>query len=119
MAGRLKGAVSTVSKVVEITEDNDPNGKIGRPGGYTSAATLYDEGATCTDLGVDCGATVEVWPDEEAAKARSTFIQDALKAANGVLGAEYDYISGPVLLRVSGTLKPSVAARYEAAFRSN
>jgi hypothetical protein len=105
-----------VTKLVTITEDNDPNNKIGRPGGYVSAATLYDEGATCTELGVECGATVEVWPDEASATARSKFIQDALKGANGVLGEEYHYQDGPVLLRVFGTIKPSVAKKYQAAF---
>jgi len=102
--------------VVTITEDNDPNDKIGRPGGYVSAATLYDRGTTCSELGSECGATVEVWPDQASAKARSTFIQDALRGANGVLGEEYHYQDGPVLLRVTGRLKPSVAKTYEAAF---
>lgn len=98
-----------------ITEDNDPNNKIGRPGGYVSAATLYDSGASCSSLGAECGATVEVWPDEAAAKQRSEFILAALKGANGVLGDEYHYQKGAVLLRVSGDLKPSAAKLYEAA----
>lgn len=117
VAARLKAGVKSVSKVVTITEDNDPNEKIGRPDGYMTAATLYDEGASCTELGADCGATIEVWPDEEAAAQRSKFILDALKEANGVLGSEYNYQDGPVLLRVAGTLKPSVAKQYETAFR--
>ncbi|WP_270888939.1 hypothetical protein [Pedococcus sp. 5OH_020] len=107
-----------MTKLVTITEDNDPNNKIGRPGGYVSAATLYDSGASCTELGVECGATVEVWPDEAGARSRSKFIQDALKAANGALGEEYHYQHGAVLLRVYGDLKPSVAKKYEVAFNS-
>ena len=39
----------------------------------------------------------------------------ALKAANGVLGTEYDYLKGPVLLRVTGQIKPSSAKAYQAA----
>ena len=105
-----------MNKVVTITEDNDPNNKIGRPGGYVSAATLYDQGASCSKLGADCGATVEVWPDEASATQRSKFILDVLKNANGVLGEEYHYQEGPVLLRVTGKLKPSVAKQYEAEF---
>lgn len=116
VAKRVSAGVKSVTKLVTITEDNDPNNKIGRPGGYVSAATLYDEGATCTELGVECGATVEVWPDEESATTRSKFIQDTLKNANGALGEEYHYQDGPVLLRVFGDIKPSVAKTYQAAF---
>jgi len=105
-----------VTKVVAITEDNDPNDKIGRPGGYVSAATVYDSGAECTELGAECGATVEVWPNSDEASQRSMFILDTLKSADGVLGEEYHYRHGPVLLRVTGAIKPSVARQYEAAF---
>lgn len=108
--------MTSVTKLVTIDEDNDPNGKIGRPGGYVSAATLYDQAVTCTELGVECGATVEVWADEAAATERSKFIQTALKGANGLLGEEYHYQDGPVLLRVFGDIKPSVAKKYQAAF---
>lgn len=41
-------------------DEQTPRNKIGRPGGYISAATLYDQVVTCTELGVECGATVEV-----------------------------------------------------------
>lgn len=116
VANRVKTGVASVTKIVTITEDNDPNDKIGRPGGYVSAATLYDSGAECTELGAECGATVEVWADATQAKQRSEFILEALKAANGVLGEEYHYMDGPVLLRVAGAVKPSVAKQYEAAF---
>lgn len=116
VATRLKAAVKSVTKVVTITEDNDPNDKIGRPGGYVSAATLYDKGVSCDEIGADCGATVEVWADEASATQRSKFILETLKNADGVLGEEYHYQNGPVLLRVTGELKPSVAKQYQAAF---
>ena len=51
-----------------ITEDNDPNDLIGRPSGYTDAAVVYDSEAECTELGVDCGATIEIWPSEAFAR---------------------------------------------------
>lgn len=37
----IRRLVASVVKVVTITEDNDPNNKIGRPGGYTSAAVIF------------------------------------------------------------------------------
>jgi hypothetical protein len=112
----IRQKVASVTKVVTITEDNDPNHKIGRPGGYVSAAVLYDSGAKCTGLGVGCGATVEVWPTEGDARARADYVQAALRA-NPILGTEYGFVSGPVLLRVSGAIKPSVAKNYEAGLR--
>jgi hypothetical protein len=107
--------VPTVTKIVQITEDNDPNDKIGRPNGYTGGAVLYDRNVSCTELGVDCGATIEIWPTAEGARARAAYIQGLLKGAPA-LGAEYDYLNGPALLRVAGDIKPSKAKAYGAAF---
>ena len=76
---------------------------------------IYDSGTSCTSLGADCGATVEVWPSVEAAKTRHDYLAAIAKAAP-VLGNEYDYLAGATLLRVAGALKPSVAKTYQAAF---
>lgn len=114
-AAMTKAAVPTVTKAVQITEDNDPNSEIGRPNGYTDAAVLYDLTVSCTELGVDCGATIEIWPTSKEARARAVYIQGILKDAP-VLGAEYDYLNGPVLLRVAGDIKPSKAKAYGLAF---
>lgn len=105
----------TTTQVVAITEDNDPNDLIGRPNGYTSAAIIYDSGAECTELGVNCGGTVEVWGSAADAKARSEYIQGILKEAP-MFGTEYHTLNGDVLLRITGQLKPSVAETYAAAF---
>jgi hypothetical protein len=115
LAGRIKVAVPSVTKVVRITENNDPNDMIGRPNGYTNAAVLYDKGAGCTELGVDCGATIEVWPTAAEARARAAYIQGILQDAP-VLGTEYDYLNERALLRVDGVIKPSTAGAYAASF---
>lgn len=111
----IKAAVPTVTRIIQISEDNDPNDKIGRPNGYTDASVLYDRTVTCTELGVDCGATVEIWPTADDAKARAAYIQGILKGAP-TLGAEYDYLNGSALLRVAGGIKPSKVKAYAAAF---
>jgi hypothetical protein len=111
----IKAAVSTVTRIIQITEDNDPNDKIGRPNGYTDASVLYDRTITCTELGVDCGATIEIWPTADDANARAAYIQEILKGAP-TLGAEYDYLNGSALLRDAGGIKPSKAKAYGAAF---
>lgn len=113
----LAAAVPSVQQVTVITEENDPNDLIGRPNGYASAAVLSDEGGNSSEPqpGVDWGATVEVFDDEESAQRRSDYIQGILEE-NPILGTEYNYVNGIALLRVSGGLVPSVAAQYEGSF---
>ncbi|HBX81782.1 MAG: hypothetical protein WAV45_02135 [Propionibacteriaceae bacterium] len=113
IAGAIKQASTT--NVVTITEDNDPNSLIGRPNGYASAAVFYDSGVTCPNLGTSCGGAVEVFANETEAQARAQYIQNILKGSP-VLGTEYDTVHGAALLRVTGKVKPSVAAAYAAAF---
>jgi len=115
MANRIKAKVKSVTKVVTITEDNDPNDLIGRPGGYTDGAIIYDSGVKCTELGNGCGGTIEIWPTTAEAKARSEYLRKVLKAAP-MLGTEYHTLNGTALLRVTGKIKPSVAKIYAAAF---
>lgn len=118
VAAALKAAIPQISKVVVITEDNDPNNSIGRPNGYTSAAVLYDKRTKCKrGLGADCGATIEQWPTAKDAKARASYIQGIYKKAP-MLGSEYDTVRGTYILRVAGDLKPSAAKAYSTAFTS-
>jgi serine/threonine-protein kinase len=65
--------------------------------------------------GVDCGATVEQWPDEDAARKRADYIQTVHESAP-TLGQEWTTVRGNLLLRVTGLLKPSSANSYESAF---
>ena len=109
-------AVPSVKKVVTITEDNDPNHLIGRPNGYVSAAILYDAGTKCSSLGASCGATVAVWPTPADAERRSAYFL-GLRKDTPACGTEYHTVRGAALLRVTGQLKPSVAAQYAAAFQ--
>lgn len=119
-AAALKARLPRIRKLINITENNDPNNLLGRPNGYTSAAVLIDpNGASCqgANFGVNCGATIEVWPSVQDVAARVERIQGILKSAGSFLGSEYDYPAGPALLRVYGTIKPSTAKEYEAAWR--
>jgi hypothetical protein len=116
IATAIKAAVPEVTKLVTITENNDPNNVIGRPNGYTSAAVLYDSRAKCSDgLGADCGATVEGWPTATDAKTRAAYIEKILKSTT-ILGSEYDIVRGNYVLRVAGAIKPSKEKAYSAAF---
>lgn len=117
LTASLKAAVPEISKVVVYTEDTDPNDLLGRPNGYTQAAVLIDSRTNCdeSDLGVSCGAVLEMWPSADEAKGRSEYIQSALKD-NPMLGTEYNYLRGANLLRVTGELKPSDARAIQEAW---
>ncbi len=111
--------IPTAHKTVVVTAENDPNGLLGTRDAYTSKTEFID---TRLDQGVDvvrgvpAGGTVEVFADETKAAARRDYLRGAAQAAAaGAAAAEYDYISGPILLRISHSLSPTQAAEYQAA----
>jgi hypothetical protein len=116
---RIAAQVPTTSLVKVYTEDDDPNKLLGRPNGYTSKIAFADSRISKTDTegtqkdAIERGGSIEVFPDADLAKGRADYIQGVLK--NSGLGAEYDYLRGPVLVRVTGNLSPSKARDYEVA----
>ena len=120
VAQSLQQQIPEIVAVVQVTEANDSNDLIGRPGKYDAASFMKDKRLTCSakdykDLDTSCGAKIERWPSKADAQARADYIQAALKAMP-ILGTEYDYVRGGLLLRVAGHLKPSQAKQYEKAF---
>ena len=102
-----------------VTESNDANNLIGRPGQHTSKVAFAD-GRVGTPIdqaapGNEAGGSIEVFADDADAQARSDYIQQTLQRLGPIAGTEYHYLSGPVLVRVDGELVPSTAAGYEAA----
>lgn len=118
-AAAIKAAVPQITEVVPLTETNDDNHLLGRPNGYSAAVVLVDPRSDgfCESgkPGADCGATVEQWPDQEAAQRRADYIQKTY-ASMPALGTEWTVVKGNLLLRVTGKLPPSVEKEYEAAF---
>jgi alkanesulfonate monooxygenase SsuD/methylene tetrahydromethanopterin reductase-like flavin-dependent oxidoreductase (luciferase family) len=119
-ATRTAGEIATemgIGPVTVWTAATDKNQLLGRPGGYTSAATITDRRVSCTpDPDTSCGATVEVYPTEGEALARSQYIQSIL-AGQAWLGTEYHTIQGSALLRVTGQLTPEQAKVYADKFK--
>lgn len=113
-AGDIANAMA-LGKVTVWTAETDPNRLLGRPGGYTSAATIVDKRITCTETATSCGATIEVYPTADEALTRSQYIQSLL---GGALGTEYHYFTGTALLRVTGELTPDQAKVYAAKFEA-
>lgn len=116
VADEMKAAIPQVTKIVEINQTNDSNHLLGRPNGYNAATVLIDSRGACAGApGVDCGATIEQWGSDADAISRKNYIQRIL-TASPALGSEYDYLKGPMLLRVTGRLTPAQAGAYNQAF---
>lgn len=108
------GLPATLS--VTFDESSDPNKLMGRPGGYTSKVAFVDDrvslpGVEKGDLLL--GGSVEVFPTDEGAEKRAKYVKTL--AESSPIFAEYTYVRGPVVLRISKELTPKDAAAYEAA----
>lgn len=108
-----------VTLTVTYTADTDPNKLLGRPNGYTSKASFTDQRIDASKVAggkegdVGLGGSVEVFEDSGQAEQRADYIQEIGKKLP-LLG-EYDYVAGPVLLRVSKELTPQQAEAFETA----
>lgn len=79
---RLTG-LPGITMIEAATEDNDPNGQLHKPGGYTAAVffiydqvtdsyVLYSKGDTPVERATDGGGCIEVYEAVEYAEARNT-----------------------------------------------
>ncbi|MEU4168685.1 hypothetical protein AB0F46_17640 [Streptomyces sp. NPDC026665] len=111
--------VRTATLTGAVTAENDPNHLLGRPGEYTSKVTFSDSWVQASQVtgadpgAVERGGAVEVFADAADARARAEYIRAIAKSSPAL--AEYDYVNGPVLVRVSRYLTPKQAAQYESA----
>jgi len=114
--------IPTAKQSGVVTAENDPNHLLGRPGQYTSKVTFTDsriKAAEVTDSSkgsVDLGGAVEVFASPADAAARAKYIEAVSKSMSAL--AEYDYVHGTVLVRVSHYLTPAQAAGYKSAAAS-
>lgn len=104
---------------VTYDASNDPNKLLGRPNGYTSKASFTDrrvdpsKASAAKPGDVELGGSVEVFASADEASARAAYISEIGKKLP--MMGEYDYVKGPVLVRVSRELTPTDAQPYEAA----
>jgi hypothetical protein len=114
----LTAANLGVSNGAVQDENTDPNNLLGRPNGYTSRASFDLPGGDSAEKKYDIGrgGVIEVWPDATAAKGRADYITNATKSIPAL--AEYDYVNGPVLVRVTGKVKPSAAGKVQVAVKA-
>lgn len=119
-ADAIRAAVPEVTEIIDVNEENDPNQLLGRPNGYIAGAVLMDSRAACTppdNLGVDCGAVIEQFPDAAAARRRADYVQQ-ITAAMPMAGHQWVVLNGDLVLRVSDKIKPSEVKAYESAFKA-
>ncbi|MFE9496992.1 hypothetical protein [Streptomyces collinus] len=115
----ISGRVASARLSGTVTAANDPNHLLGRPGQYTSKVTFNDTRIKAGDVegsdkgDVDRGGAIEAFAHHAEAKARAEYIQGFAKSMPAL--AEYDYVHGTVLVRVSHYLTPQQAAAYKTA----
>lgn len=115
---RLQG-VDGVGDIAAVTEDNDPNGRLGKTGGYTAAvyfmSPLVDQadvsGNGVIDKGTDGGGCIEVYANAEDADERNDYLA---AFDGGILASGSHKVVGTVLVRTSDKLKASQQADLEA-----
>ncbi len=124
---RIEG-IETVTGVEAVTEGNDPNGKLGKAGGYTAAiyfssnqvspADLYLTGefTPIVDAGCDGGGAIEVYATVEDAEKRNDYLAGF---DGGVFASGSHKILGTCVIRTSNYLKASQQEALEQAIVDN
>ncbi|MFE9844719.1 hypothetical protein [Streptomyces goshikiensis] len=115
----LAAAVPSATGSAPVTAESDPNHLLGRPGQYTSKITFKDgrikpddtQGVEAGD--VSLGGAIEAFASAADAQTRATYIQTVTKGMPAL--AEYDYVHGATLVRVSRLLTPEQAGEYKTA----
>lgn len=115
----LQSAGLPITDSAAVTETNDANNLIGRPGQYVSKVAFADNrvGQPIDQAapGNDAGGSIEVFATASDAQTRSDYIRKSLASLGPAAGTEYHYLTGSALVRVTGVLPPSAAAEYETA----
>lgn len=118
---RLTG-LPGITMIEAATEDNDPNGQLHKPGGYTAAVffiydqvtdsyVLYSKGDTPVERATDGGGCIEVYEAVEYAEARNTY----LASYDGtVLSSGSHTVCGTIVVRTSDELTATQQKELEA-----
>ena len=116
---RLTG-IEHIETPTAVTEGHDPNGRLGKQGGYTATvyfvSDLVDQskviGDDVIEKGTDGGGAVEVYADESGAEKRN----DELAAYDGtIISSGSHTVCGTCLIRTSDNLTASQQKDLEAA----
>ncbi|SOC16482.1 outer membrane protein assembly factor BamD [Pseudobutyrivibrio ruminis] len=114
------GNVEDIVDISAVTEDNDPNGHLGKAGGYTAQIYFSNvninqgsvSGSTVIEKGTDCGGSIEVYSSVEDATTRETYLA---AFDGGIFASGSHTIVGTCLIRTSDKLTASQQKEFEAA----
>lgn len=109
---RLK-RVKTITDMAEVTEKNDPNGKLNKQGGYIGCVYFTDKQVnrselyltkgkdSVIDVGTNGGGAIEIFSSTDDAKTRDNYLAafDGTAVASGG-----HYVVGTILIRTSDQL---------------
>jgi hypothetical protein len=105
-----------ITGLIVYDSSTDPNHLLGRPTGYLSKDAWQDPRIDQSDQssepgGIQFGGGFEVFSTAQAAQERASYIS-TLDQSSSLFGSEYDYVLGPILMRISGTFTPTTAQTY-------
>lgn len=113
---RLK-KVKNIDKVAAVTEDNDPNGNLNKPGGYTAqvyfSSPLVQDDIFTGDViedGTDGGGSVEVYKTVSDANKRNDYLGGF---DGGFLSSGSHAVYGTIVIRTSDKLTASQQKKME------
>jgi hypothetical protein len=109
----MKRADLPVGATVVFDRRTDPNGLLGRPGGYVEKASWADTRVECFSEppDYDCGGDIEVFDDEADLRERWQYLQGFATAP--LIGGFYMWKSDFALVRVGFDLTRARANEYE------
>jgi hypothetical protein len=116
---KLSAKVTTAKLSDVVTAANDGNHLLGRPGQYTSKVDFTDSRVQASDVAgtekgdVSRGGSIEAFATAADAQTRVKYVETVTKSMPAL--AEYDYVHGTVLVRVSHYLTPAQAGEYKTA----
>lgn len=121
---RLQG-IETIFACQAVTEERDPNGKLNKQGGYTSAiyfsSPLINQnevwGNDIIDKGTDCGGCVEVYASINDAEARNAYL--ATFDTAGFLNSGSHIVLGTLVIRTSPKLTATQQNELTQAISNN
>ena len=104
--------VGSITGISAVTEENDPNGKLNKAGGYTAQIYFSSElinqnevlGSTIIEKGTNCGGSIEVYAKREAAEARNEYLATF---DGGLIASGSHTVIGTVVIRTSNELTAS------------
>jgi len=111
-------SIEHISLIEIVTEENDPNGQLGKAGGYTGALFfIYDlvednNEDSAIDAGTDGGGCIEIYATVEDAESRDSYLGNF----DGTIFSSGSHtVLGTVVIRTSNDLTASQQQTLEDA----